>query len=381
MVVTVFLSIIDRFTKWAIVIPCDKCMNTTQLIDLLWNRVFSWVGLPVKIVGDRDTRLTASQMRALTKELRIRLSLSASYRPQTDGSTERFNRTFLTMLRTASPEQNLWHTIVPALLYAYNNTVHSATGYTPHFLLHGWHPIDLRVPLAFQTQSQHPDIDSYLSARTAEFAKAQKALNKARQVMIQQRNASANAHVYAVGDLVKISSRVLQPRSLCRKLQPLYVGPFEVTCLLGPKTLSVSLPDSYHVNNAFNFEDVRPWLSHDAHRFEPNYPVVHAHESNNPIVKILNRRRVPGRLPSGIDLQDIPAQYQVLRRNEDVEWLPLSSSLFEDPKARSLVASFEIRYPRDSRRPCDGLEAYSDDEGESPDEYPLALHEDLMNRM
>jgi hypothetical protein len=113
------------------------------------------------------------------------------------------------MLRTiAQSQEHLWDTLVPALLYAYNNTVHSATGCTPH---------------------------SYLSARTAEFAKVQKALNKARQVMIRQRNASANAHVYAVGDLVKISYRVLQPRSLCRKFQPLCVGPFEVTSLLGPK--------------------------------------------------------------------------------------------------------------------------------------------------
>jgi hypothetical protein len=51
-----FLSILDRFTKWAIVIPCDKCMDTARLIDLLWNRVFSWVRLPVKIAVDVGTR-------------------------------------------------------------------------------------------------------------------------------------------------------------------------------------------------------------------------------------------------------------------------------------------------------------------------------------
>jgi hypothetical protein len=51
-----FLSILDRVTKWAIVIPCDKCMDTARLIDLLWNRVFSWVRLPVKIAVDVGTR-------------------------------------------------------------------------------------------------------------------------------------------------------------------------------------------------------------------------------------------------------------------------------------------------------------------------------------
>jgi hypothetical protein len=50
------LNIIGRFSKWAISIPCDKHMTTNKLIDVLWERVFSWIGLPVKIVGDRDSR-------------------------------------------------------------------------------------------------------------------------------------------------------------------------------------------------------------------------------------------------------------------------------------------------------------------------------------
>jgi transposase InsO family protein len=145
-------------------------MTTEKLIDCLWNKVFSWVGLPVKIVGDRDTRVTASSMRALAQGVTMCLALSASYRPQTDGSTERFNRTLLTMLQTCcrkSPETRDKH--LPSLLYAYNNTVHSSTGYTPHFLLFGWQPIDLRVPIAFQQHSDHSDIDSFLSSCAVTF--------------------------------------------------------------------------------------------------------------------------------------------------------------------------------------------------------------------
>ena len=43
------LNIIDRFTKWAIVIPCTKTMNTQDLCDVLYKHVFSWVGLPESI--------------------------------------------------------------------------------------------------------------------------------------------------------------------------------------------------------------------------------------------------------------------------------------------------------------------------------------------
>ena len=124
-----------------------------------------------------------------------------------------------------------WDVEIPSLLYAYHNTVHTSTGYTPHYLLFGWLPTDLRVPLAFQTASEHPDIDAYLSQRATEFANARHALERHRTAMIAQRKASVNAHVYAVGHKVRISTRVLRPSQAAepnRKMAPLYLGP----CLL-----------------------------------------------------------------------------------------------------------------------------------------------------
>jgi hypothetical protein len=79
------LNVVDKFSKWAIVVPGDKHMTTQMLVGTLYTRVFSWVGLPSKILGDRDSRLTASQMRALIKGLSVKLNLSVAYRPQTDG--------------------------------------------------------------------------------------------------------------------------------------------------------------------------------------------------------------------------------------------------------------------------------------------------------
>ena len=34
----------------------NKHMNTAKLIELLYDKVFSWVGLPDGIIGDRDSR-------------------------------------------------------------------------------------------------------------------------------------------------------------------------------------------------------------------------------------------------------------------------------------------------------------------------------------
>jgi hypothetical protein len=82
------LCVVDKFTKWVIVIPCDKHMGTEEFINLLYKHVLSWVGLPNSIVGDRDTRLTAGQMKALCRGLRMKQKLSTAYHPQTDGQTD-----------------------------------------------------------------------------------------------------------------------------------------------------------------------------------------------------------------------------------------------------------------------------------------------------
>ena len=123
-------------------------MSVAGLIDTLYKEVFSWVGLPASIVSDRDSKITASAMRKLTKHLQVKLQLSTAYHPQTDGQSERFHSTMLTTLRAfVNHHHSDWSEHIPAMLYAYHNTMHTATGYTPHMLLFGWSPRNLRAPV------------------------------------------------------------------------------------------------------------------------------------------------------------------------------------------------------------------------------------------
>jgi hypothetical protein len=363
-------------------------MTTKQLVDTLWASLFTLVGLPTKIIGDRDTRLTADAMRALCKQLRIRLSLSAAYRPQTDGQTERFNRTFMSLLRaTISQHHGDWEQQLPTVVYAYNNTVHSATGFTPHFLLFGWHPTDIRVPLVFQQPSMHPDIDLYLSQRAGAFAAAQAALEKARSAMIAARGASLNAHVYKVGDLIKISTKVMKPKtsySIPKKLQPLFIGPFQITSFKGPKTVCIDLPPNYRINNAFNTDTIRPWLHHDSQPSNPRLqPPILDSSSSNPVVTVLDRRQC-GRVPPDTPLLQIPCEYFVLRASGELAWLPFQHVDLESSQVRELVIAFECRYQRDASRPCNGVASYkeTDEDGyESPDEVPLGLRREIVENL
>jgi hypothetical protein len=144
------------------------------------------------------------------------------------------------------------------------------------------------------------------------------------------------------------------------------------------KTVTLELPPEYRVNNAFNFEDIRPWLSHTLQPSSAYHPVIEPHQDFNRITTILDRRPGPARHHSAADFTDPleqPCEYLVLRENGEMGWTPHSSSEWEDVKAREFVIAFECRYPRELERPCIGVKDYPevDPDYDSPDEMPLGL--------
>ena len=76
-------------------------------------------------------------------------SHTTPYHPEGNGLTERFNRTLLGMLGTLVDEKkNRWADYLSEMLHAYNNTIHSSTGYTPSYLMFGRHarvPVDVMM--------------------------------------------------------------------------------------------------------------------------------------------------------------------------------------------------------------------------------------------
>ena len=71
----------------------------------------------------------------------VKKSRTTPYHPQGNGQCESVNQTLLNMLGTLEDDKKAnWKNYVAPMVHAYNATRHESTGYSPHFLMFGWHP-------------------------------------------------------------------------------------------------------------------------------------------------------------------------------------------------------------------------------------------------
>ncbi|KAM7298963.1 DDE-type integrase/transposase/recombinase [Ixodes scapularis] len=95
-------------------------------------------GAPEVLITDRGS----SFMAQLTQEI-LRLSHTShrrttAYHPQTNGLTERLNKTIADMISMyVDVEHKTWDEVLPYVTFAYNTAVQETTGFTPFQLVHG----------------------------------------------------------------------------------------------------------------------------------------------------------------------------------------------------------------------------------------------------
>ena len=93
------LVIIDRLTKKAHFCPTQTNVTAPEVAKIFFNEIFRHHGLPKIIISDRDAKFTSRFWQALFKELDTKIHMSTAFHPQTDGQTERLNKTLEEMIR------------------------------------------------------------------------------------------------------------------------------------------------------------------------------------------------------------------------------------------------------------------------------------------
>ena len=261
---TALCVFVDRLTKMIIVEPTTDKVTAEQVATLYFRAVFRHHGLPTSIISDRDSKFTSEFWLELQKALNTHLNMSSAGHAQTDGQTERANRTVIEMLRAyISPHHDDWDQHVLTAEFAYNNSVNPSTGYTPFFLNYGQHPhtpLSLSVP-PLTTPSK--PVARFLSEIREHLAQARKAIIKAQDVQAKYANEKRRDLSFNVGDKVLLSSKRLKlarAENTQEKLLPRYYGPYTVLKVVTPVTYKLDLPEHIKIHPVLHVKYLKEYI-------------------------------------------------------------------------------------------------------------------------
>jgi len=150
------LTITDRLGADIRIIPTTCSLTVEKLAKLFFDEWYCENGLPSDIVSDHDKLFMSRFWKALHKLTGIQLKFSTSYHPQTDGISERTNKTVIQCIQfNVERDQKGWSTCLPKVHFNIMNTVNKSTGYTPFQLRFRKSPRVL-PPLTIDTETSAP---------------------------------------------------------------------------------------------------------------------------------------------------------------------------------------------------------------------------------
>ncbi|KAJ9511639.1 hypothetical protein QJQ45_017944 [Haematococcus lacustris] len=245
---------VDKLTKMIHAVPTTTTVTAPILARIFFDHVFRLHGLPKVIVSDRDPRFTAAFWKELFHLTGTHLNMSTANHPQTDGQTERANRTLEDMLRNfVSPHHDDWDTHLTAAEFAYNSSVHAATSFTPFHLNSGQQPhtpLSLAVPASHVAPADKESAQAFLQRMTADITAATHHLHNAQERATKYANAKRQDHSFKVGDQVYLADSFFTHTQIAqsaadhatRKFSPRQHGPFRVLEVVTPVALRLEFP-------------------------------------------------------------------------------------------------------------------------------------------
>lgn len=332
--------VVDKLTKLVHLIATKTTVTAKEFAFLFFNNVIRLHGVPEAIITDRDTRFTSSFWRELMKLMSIEQRMSSAFHPQSDGQTERANRTLEAMLRHYVNERNDdWSNHLTAAEIAINNCQQASTKFSPFFMNYGFNP---RFPFLVQARPNSNEL-STVPAVEEMFKTIQKTTQQAiTNLKHAQRQQSYYANQrrregqFKVGEQVYVSTANMNITSGVNKLNPKFIGPFPILKVINPVAVQLELPDHYKIHNSFHVSKVR--RAKTTEQF-PNRPVL---EKPPPIIKADNDQESEWEIEKIVDKRRRRNRVEYLVKwkgydSHDNQWLPVSQLT----NSRDVIKDFE----------------------------------------
>jgi len=247
----------DYLTKW----PEAKAIKNAKaetVAKFIYEEIICRHGVPEEMLSDRGTSFLNQVIEELCEKFQTKHRLTSSYRPQTNGMIERFNRTIGECIaKLLTDKEKEWDEYIDAVLLAYRTMKHEATGFTPFQLLYGRQaklPIDLKITTYQKTPINY---DEALTKRTYEIInKMNNEQIKARENIEKGQEQQKSRHKkestkLKIGDKVLVHRTNLQT-NFSAKLEEKWIGPYYIHDVLQRNVYKLRNLDGKLVKNVIH---------------------------------------------------------------------------------------------------------------------------------
>lgn len=214
-----------ELSKYVVGVPLKNKETETVARAFVENFVLKY-GIPQGIATDCGTEFLSEVMRKTCDLLQIKQLKSSAYHHETIGALENSHKNLGMYLRTqVAKHKNAWSSWVPYWCFAFNTTVHTETKYAPFDLVFGKNcelPSNLRnnrIEPLYNPDNYMQELRYRLKISNKE---ARENLVSRKEQRVKRMNDKVNLYNYKIGDLVMLKNEQR------KKLDPIYLGPFEV---------------------------------------------------------------------------------------------------------------------------------------------------------
>jgi hypothetical protein len=235
---TCILTIIDFFSRYLIMVPLED-QKSSSVAAALVKEVYLKMGCPSVCLSDNAKNFKSKLMEDLAKLLDIKRQFVSVYAAFSNGRIEIAHKSIKKKLSYyVEHNQERWATVLPYIVSAYNNTVHSSTNKTPHEIVFGLpmkSPFEAALVAGTVNNEQVLHLKEMLADIWSEVTTDNHAAFKKYKV---QHDKKVKVQDIRVGSYV-LMKNIINKKGVSRKLSAKWTGPYKVLAIISDTNIKI----------------------------------------------------------------------------------------------------------------------------------------------